>query len=224
MDRLERIVGLLTAIIVLAVIGFAAVGPLRSAISAERVREDSRRENPHSRVLEAGEEARRLGHPVVPPAVTRDESATPPAPDPVLDPPAPPAPSRSRVGAKIAPLPTQPAPPANRPIVTEAVVIPPSALEKYRCFDDLLDLGRSARGADLPYQGGTAFRIDAIDDDSPLAVSLGFQAGDIVIAVNGRAVSTAAGPALYEALKDERRFEVDLERAGRRITIPYVIR
>ena len=235
LDRLEKIVWVITAVAVVLVIVFVKYGPFKSGISKETVWDDDFYAiNPH---LQRGE------RPNVALPASRGVSFTPtagaarqPAPGGVparqpgeaegaAQPPAPPGGPALRPPVAGEP-PRPPDHPGTAVPASEApaIYIPQSVREKYRYFEDVVELGMTAAGDDVDYGGQVAFQITFIEDNSPLSTRLGFQAGDIVISVNGYPASKANARQLFETLKHESDFRVEIDRGGSRMTIPYHVR
>ncbi len=104
------------------------------------------------------------------------------------------------------------------------VYIPESAREKYQHFEDIRELGMTAEGWPVNYGGQEAWQLGRIEDGSALKDRLGFQEGDIIISVNGYPASSQNARTLYETLRNERSFEVLIDRQGSKIMVPYQVR
>ncbi len=235
MDGAERIVWALAGHVVVLVAALAALGPLRSEISPAMVAAETRNLNrgnawmaasrggggafefvpSASRVPARPERARpgAAGEAAAAAATGQDRPAAPEGfePDPEEGGPAP------------APY-VPPAPPLT-PGVQQTVYIPADAVEKYRHYDELVELLNTAESYDEDYNGLPAVRLGHIPEGHPVLVNLGLQPGDIVISVNGRPAGPRANARqLFEELKDQRDFLVEIDRGGVRYTVPYQIR
>jgi hypothetical protein len=81
--------------------------------------------------------------------------------------------------------------------------------EKYRHLVDLEEVGATASSEPVTLADGQpGLALRDVQPDSPLRTILGFESGDVVVSVNGYAPDRDAAPRLFEALKDEHRFEV----------------
>ena len=225
MDKLEKIVWIVTGIAVLIVIAFAAIGPLKSELSDKVIADDFDRLNPGF--------AQRKQRPNVPmPGRMGGPQAASSFPAPAGTPRVAQAATVRQVAQPGQPQPAQPLPvspptagqPYN-PGVTVAntpVVIPESMASKYQHFEDVVQLGMTAYGEDVTLpDGSTGFQLQEIQEDSALATRLGFQAGDTIISVNGYPASKGNARQLYDALKNERTFNVVVLRAGQQQTLTF---
>jgi len=101
------------------------------------------------------------------------------------------------------------------------VYLPYQVIERYTHADEAKDALTSVASKDIPYGGGTAVQLGTVPPDHPLAKYIGLQAGDIVIAVNGYAVSRQNGMDIYNRLKNKQKFRVEIERRGSRFVAKY---
>lgn len=220
MERLEKLVWIITGIVVVVVIVLAKVGPIKSEISLAAVDSESVALNQGNDMLE---QARKRNKGL---AFTPSHSN--------FQQPGQPAP---RVAQPVRPaVPGQPQPPAPQPQVVQApavpgepgvaptIYVPSSMRDKYQHIDDAIEALQTAAGSDIDYYGQNAFKITDIAEGSPIANQLGFQPGDIVISVNGYPASAANARQLFDTLKNERHFQVAIDRGGQKLTIPYDIR
>lgn len=104
------------------------------------------------------------------------------------------------------------------------VYLPPVLVERYQHAQEARDALMSAESFDIPFDGGTAVRLGRMGPDSPLSKYLGLQPNDVVISVNGNAVSKSNGMDLHGRLKNEKRFRVEIQRGGARFIAKYEIR
>jgi hypothetical protein len=231
MDLAERIAWILTGIAVVGVILCAVVGPVKSEISDETVKFESRRLNAHLFEEGAGDRFVPMIQ-LLPPAeqaqarqargLSAAEASRPPRP-PASGGGGEPAPG----GGGLAPIEPggarEPYEPGTIvPYIAKPVYIPEEAREKYRHFEDVYDLSMTAEG--YPTPDGQAWQIGEIGDGSPLREVLGFQRGDIIISVNERPARADNARQLFEELKNERSFRVLIDRGGTRIEIPYTVK
>ncbi|MHC4389870.1 MAG: PDZ domain-containing protein [Planctomycetota bacterium] len=103
------------------------------------------------------------------------------------------------------------------------IMIPASFADKYRHLPDAREGLNSAESWDIQYGGQTAIQLGQILPNSPLTQNLGLQPGDIVVAVNNQPVSNANGMAMYDQLKDEKVFRVEIDRSGSRFIMKYEV-
>jgi hypothetical protein len=233
---LEKWVFVLTAIVVVTVVVLAKLGPIKSEISKQTVLDDTNDENQGNAFLDHAR--RRNTGQVAFDSTARSnlQSGARPGPGgaqaraPGSAKPAAPGQAPGANPPQQAPLQQpwvnqqQPPPPPLQAGVQPTIYVPSSAVEKYQHFDDLVELGNTAVGGDVDYQGQTAFQIRDISEGSPLANQLGFQPNDVIISVNGYPASMGNARQLYETLKNEKQFQVEIDRAGQRMTIPYHVR
>lgn len=218
MDKLEKIIWIVTGLAVLCVIALAAIGPIKSEISDRTVQDDFDKLNPHLKAR------RQRAQPEVPGRVPPTGSPSFPA-NPRGTRPATPT---------VKPVPGQPTQPGGTPApqppynpgITvgepEPVIIPQSMVQKYQHFEDIVDLGMTAYGEDVPMpDGSVAFQMHEIAEDSPLSTRLGFMPGDIIISVNGYPASKGNSRQLYDTLKNERAFVVAIKRQGQDMTLRF---
>ncbi|HVY60717.1 MAG TPA: hypothetical protein VHF22_03645 [Planctomycetota bacterium] len=112
--------------------------------------------------------------------------------------------------------------PGDPAAAAEAVVLPPEVREKYRHFEDVVDVARSGSGAPVTLDdGAAAWRIDDLAETSPLRTVLGLAAGDVLVSLNGLSLERERARAIYDALRSERRFELVILRDGARRTIAF---
>ncbi|MFC1707218.1 hypothetical protein ACFL59_10470 [Planctomycetota bacterium] len=104
------------------------------------------------------------------------------------------------------------------------VYLPNSMAEKYRHIQDGMEALNSAESWDVDYHGQTAIQVGNMYENSPLRKYLGLQPGDIVVSINGYAVSRTVGRDLYNQLKSETKFRVEIDRGGSRFMMSYEIR
>lgn len=104
------------------------------------------------------------------------------------------------------PTPVVAPPPKPEPRATPAAPTSRAAVEDFQDFG-----GAMAFGEEDPHG---RFQLHEVDPASPIA-QVGLEPGDILVAVNGHAVSKARGRELYELLKNERTFLVDIIRDGK---------
>jgi hypothetical protein len=216
MDKLEKIMWALAAVAILAVVAFAATGPLKSEISDKAIQiQWDERNDPG---LFARERARRHVPPPGPVArASRTEEPAPAVPRAQAerrgDPP----------GERRAPAPQPPTTPPMTVALTP-VYVPEAMAQKYQHFEDLLEIGQTAAGEDfaLP-DGSSGYRLLNVQQDSPLATRLGFQSGDVVISINGLPVQRESAQQLYAALKSERAFTVVFVRDGETLSRTFRI-
>src|SRR5688572_3105291 len=162
------------------------------------------------------------------PGPIRSNLPTAPAPQPGRAPQRPPQPGPA---AQPWQPPQQQPGPAAQPYnpgttigVPQPVYIPNSMAEKYKHFEDVVDLGMTAYGEDVTLADGSqAFQLHEIAEDSPLSTRLGFQPGDTIISVNGYPASKGNARQLYETLKSDKTFNVVIQRGGQQQTMTYHI-
>ncbi|MFC1707327.1 hypothetical protein ACFL59_11020 [Planctomycetota bacterium] len=106
-------------------------------------------------------------------------------------------------------------PVARRPPAAEKLA------ERYRHLQDGTPTANGAETWDVEYGGSAALQIGFLSDSSPLGSAIGLQPGDIVISVNGRPVGKTAGRDMYNELKNETHFEIEIDRGGERKTLTY---
>lgn len=220
LDFLEKGLWVVTGLVVLVVVGLAYVGPLKSEISQETVADEVLVLNKDNKFLQQAWRKVKFN-----PSISTSSQ-----PETAAEPARGGADAETRAtkteggeGAarrRMSPRPHEPPPPLP-PGRQDTVYIPRAAVEKYKHFEDFVELGMTASGDDVEYAGQTAFQIYEIEENSPLATQLGFQAGDIIISVNNYPVSKSNARQLYETLKDETHFDVVIDRGGQRLTIPY---
>jgi hypothetical protein len=234
-ERLEKIVWVITGLIVVAVVVLAKLGPIKSELTQAMVDADSKDLNAPNDFINAAR-ARNQGVKFSPSRSNFMQPAAPgaaPAAAAGAQPPAPGGPGRllPKTGPGPAKIVVEPPPVApnvpvapGQPVAAPTVYIPASAREKYQHFDDIVELAQTGTGQAIEYQGQEAYQIGEIGEGSPLANQLGLQPGDILISVNGYPASASNSRQLYETLKNETHFELAIDRGGQRITIPYNIR
>jgi hypothetical protein len=115
-----------------------------------------------------------------------------------------------------------------RPGVTVAPTrrVPELVRRKYSSLREAHEVARSGGGRFVETRDrATAYELTWLAPDSPLATMLDLRPGDRILSINGHEVgaSVEAGRALFEALKDETRFEVLIERDGERLVIPIQV-
>jgi hypothetical protein len=113
--------------------------------------------------------------------------------------------------------------PATGAYEAPTVRLPALLVEHYRHADQARAALNSAESYDIDYGGQTAVKLGNVPANSPLAEYLGLQQGDIVVAVNGYAVSRSNGMNLYQRLKNEEKFRVEIDRGGTRIIAKYEV-
>ncbi len=225
MDKLEKVVWVVTGLLVAVVILFVVVGPLKSEISEKTIGYEFGRLNP-TKVRFQPPAPGRVPTPAGPASFAPqsgggragDPAGTTRKPKVVDGKPVPGAPDEHQ--------PPPPFPPGGPGIVVgdQEVVLPQSMVDKYKHFEDIVDLGMSAYGEDVTLADGTtAFSMKEIAEDSPLSTRLGFQPGDVVISVNGFPASKGEARGLYDKLRNDRTFNVVIERQGQRMTMTYRI-
>src|SRR5690606_14603933 len=104
--------------------------------------------------------------------------------------------------------------------------VPEILYRKYQSFDATWDLVQEGGGSfTTTADGKTAYQVNWIDENSYLATRIGLRPGDKVISVNGQPIGTslAAGKAMYEQLKNERRFAVLIERNGQPVVLSFFV-
>jgi sulfur carrier protein ThiS len=104
------------------------------------------------------------------------------------------------------------------------VYLPSSMRRKYSKFQDLVDLGQTASSFATEVDGQDAVQLEWIDERSPLSSHLGLQPGDVIVSVNGRPASRQHARQLYEELRHERDFEILVIRNSQRMTLNYSVR
>jgi hypothetical protein len=132
-----------------------------------------------------------------------------------VDPSAPPAPE------------ARTSPPPWVPHVPGAVIVPPrrvpEALRRHlSALEPALEVAQEGGGRFVGLSDGrTAYELTHLEPDGLLSRHVGLRAGDRLVEVNGRPLgqSVAAGRALYEALREERRFWVTVLRGGRTVVL-----
>ncbi|GIW72934.1 MAG: hypothetical protein KatS3mg102_2476 [Planctomycetota bacterium] len=229
LDVLEKLLWGLTALVIVAVVALAVVIEPRSAIPREHIDWEFRLRNaPAYRAAAAAgdvalpETRARTFAPAAAGPGTSAGGTSPPRAQPG-------APGPERAPAERAPGEwRQPQPPAGQVVggVYHAppVYLPASWQRRYSTFQDLVDVGQTAASDPVEIDGQEATEITAIDPDSPLAAHLGLRAGDIIVKVNGYPAARSRARELYEILKNERDFEVEIIRNGQRQVLHYQIR
>jgi hypothetical protein len=234
LDRIEKIVWMITGLAVLAVIAFAAIGPLKSEVSDETIDHEFKMNNPDfgkrprfnpgapqpvaagglgGSTIAAAPGGRQPGGRVAAPvqqAGARPASSpqTPGAPPPLPNPPAFQPLQQGNTGNLVNPQ--------------TPIVIPENMAAKYQHFEDVVQLGMTGYGEDVTLpDGSTGFQLQEIQEGSPLADRLGFQAGDTIISVNGYPASKSNAHQLYDTLKNESTFNVVVLRGGQQMTMTY---
>jgi hypothetical protein len=103
--------------------------------------------------------------------------------------------------------------------------VPQILYKKYQSFQDTWDLVQEGGGEFVETDSGTAYQVNWIQDSSYLYSKIGLRPGDRVISVNGQPVgqSVAAGKAMYDQLKGEKRFAVLIERNGQKMVLSYYV-
>jgi len=237
-EKLEKLIWIVAGVVVVLVVGFIFLGPLRSDVTTEQALSDFDILNDRMRkerkllpapVAQGGKPKQFGGAPAPGTGRTTGGSTTiakvaqpgqPPTPTPPSEEPSPYTPQGE------IPQPAQQDPQIMVGAgYEEPIYIPMSMAEKYKHFDDIRELGMTAAGEDYTTPSGEqAYLLRGINEDSPLASRLGFQPGDIIISVNGYAPSRGNARQLYEALKTAKDFQVVVERAGQRSTKQFNIR
>ena len=97
---------------------------------------------------------------------------------------------------------------------------------KYQSLKNTMALVQEGGGKFVETSAGTAYEIKWVDPNSLLATKLGLREGDRVISVNGRPIgkSLNAGKAMFDELKNEKRFAVLIERKGKKMVVPFMVR
>lgn len=104
--------------------------------------------------------------------------------------------------------------------------VPDILYRKYQSFEATWDLVQQGGGSfTTTSDGKTAYQVNWLDEQSYLATRLGLKPGDKVISVNGQPLGTSmgAGKAMYEQLKNERRFAVLIERQGQPVVLSFFV-
>ncbi len=104
--------------------------------------------------------------------------------------------------------------------------IPEILYRKYQSFQDTWNVVQEGGGEFVETDAGTAYQVNWVNEASLLYSKIGLRPGDKVIAVNGQPVgrSMDAGKAMFEQMKNERRFAVLIERQGRKTVLSYTVR
>lgn len=105
--------------------------------------------------------------------------------------------------------------------------VPDILYRKYQSFDATWELVQEGGGNFTTARDGktTAYQVNWIDEHSYLAQRVGLRPGDKVVSVNGQPIGTslAAGKAMYEQMKNERRFAVLIERNGEPMVLSFFV-
>lgn len=104
--------------------------------------------------------------------------------------------------------------------------VPDILYRKYQSFDATWNLVQEGGGSfTTTTDGKTAYQVNWVDEQSYLATRIGLKPGDKVISVNGQPIGTSlgAGKAMYEQLKNERRFAVLIERNGQPVVLSFFV-
>lgn len=104
--------------------------------------------------------------------------------------------------------------------------VPDILYRKYQSFEATWDLVQEGGGSfTTTNDGKQAYQVNWIDEQSYLATRVGLKPGDKVISVNGQPIGTSlgAGKAMYEQLKNERRFAVLIERNGQPVVLSFFV-
>ncbi|MCO5172543.1 MAG: hypothetical protein M9894_40115 [Planctomycetes bacterium] len=105
--------------------------------------------------------------------------------------------------------------------------VPDILYRKYQSFEATWDLVQEGGGNFTTARDGktTAYQVNWIDEHSYLAQRVGLRPGDKVISVNGQPIGTSlgAGKAMYEQMKNERRFAVLIERNGEPMVLSFFV-
>lgn len=93
--------------------------------------------------------------------------------------------------------------------------------QKYQSIDDVMEVAQQGGGEFVDGR----YKINWIAENSDLSKKLGLQNGDEVISVNGHPVgnSFSAGRAMYDQLKNEKKFAVKVRRGGADIVLSYYV-
>ncbi len=227
LNVLEKLMWVVTALVILAVVGLAVLGP-KSAVRDEDWKWEFEQLNAAARrrpeVALPNTRARRFGPRSLPSA--RGEAGAERQPRRAADsstdisPYADPAAAGSSPAARL----QQGGRYVNGVYHAPPVYLPSSMRRKYSSFQDLVDLGQTAASVATQVDGQDAVQLEWIDERSPIASHLGLQPGDIIVSVNGRPASREQARQLYEELKNERDFEVLIIRNGQRMTLHYSVR
>jgi hypothetical protein len=99
--------------------------------------------------------------------------------------------------------------------------VPEILYQKFQSFDDAFEVAQQGGGEFVDGR----YRVNWIQPDSYLTTKLGLQPGDEVISVNGHPVgnSFSAGRAMYDQLKNEKRFAVKVLRGGSPVVLSFSV-
>ncbi len=227
MDLLEKIVWGLTGLTIVGVVACAVLGPFKSEISADAVWGDAFDNANALGRLDEGQAVELGGGRVKPRLKPKATGGNKPSSGPAR-------PRTAGGGGETGPGPGGPDEASREPyepgvVVGEAteyetIYLPQAVKQKYRHFEDLYDLGMTASSVEIEKDGQLYVQIEEMNEGSPLQERLGFQPGDILISVNGNQANSDNARQLYEQLKNETQFRVEIERDGQRLIIPYQVR
>lgn len=111
----------------------------------------------------------------------------------------------------------------NQTRVVQPQIIPKVWHSKVKHFKDLVDIGQSAGSSSIVIDGQQAAQLTWVAENSDLK-KLGFEPGDIIVTVNGRAADRGNARALYDELKNEHVFTVEYIRGGQRLSKTFEVR
>lgn len=97
-------------------------------------------------------------------------------------------------------------------------------IDKYSSWQELILLVKNDRATFLEDDEGriVAIRIDSLSEDSPLRTHARLQEGDEILSICGYLPSDMSeGEQLFNALKNEEYFYLEVERKGRRMLLLY---
>lgn len=99
--------------------------------------------------------------------------------------------------------------------------VPQILYEKYQGFDDAWAAAQDGAGEFVDGR----YRINWVNPQSYLSSKAGLKDGDEIVSVNGHPIgqSFAAGKALYDQLKSEKRFAVKVRRNGTEVVLSFFV-
>lgn len=97
--------------------------------------------------------------------------------------------------------------------------------QKYQSFEDAWNLVQEGGGEFVETDIGTAYQVNWVQQSSLLYTKIGLRPGDKVISINGQPVgrSMAAGRAMFDQMRGEKRFAVLVERQGQKVVLSYQV-
>ena len=97
-------------------------------------------------------------------------------------------------------------------------------IEKYSSWQELIQLVKNDRAVFLEDEEGriVAIRIESLSENSPLRTHVRLEEGDEIVSICGYLPSDLSeGEQLFNALKNEEYFYLEVERKGRRMLLLY---